>query len=167
MLDPMGANNQREPFNQALSVHRESGQAQGIAKLEIRIAKNLERQVQARGHLLLIFGGLCAQTEHGRLQIHQFTVMITKGTSLRRATSRPGDGVPAVRQRLARHAGHWIAVKDRCGRGEFGEMNHPVRRGAKGDVRHGQAAQMAGGSVVQGLGQAGWQREIGSCLHKL
>src|SRR6185369_7814517 len=105
-------NDNRQPLQEPGSIHNESGQSHGATELESSVAQNLERKLQAIGHLALILGGLCAEANHLCLQFHKYLIVIAKVAGLRRTATGAGDGVPIFRKRLSRDASHGIAVDD-------------------------------------------------------
>jgi hypothetical protein len=114
MLDCAVAHDERKPSDQAHAIHLEGGKAKRIGQAKLGVAQNLERKMQAIRQLALIGGILCAQPEDGDIQAGEVALMIAKGAGLGGAAARTGNGVPAVRQILARHAGSWIAIDERA-----------------------------------------------------
>jgi hypothetical protein len=58
MLDASTPDHHRQPFQKPCSGHDKRGQSQGVAQLKSRVAHDLERKVQAFGHLALVLSGL-------------------------------------------------------------------------------------------------------------
>ena len=73
---------------------------------------------------------------------------IAERAALRRAAARARDVVPAVEQRLARHARARVDVDDEPLLRRLGEVELAAQRRGEGDARHLGAGQVDGGAVV-------------------
>src|SRR5690348_14922542 len=101
MLDAPIPNDEREALQEPRALRLEGRQAQGIAKLELRIAQHGEGKVQAFAHLLLVGGGLRAQAENLGLQLGKLGMVVAKAARLRRTAARARDHVPALGKRFS------------------------------------------------------------------
>ena len=69
VLDSATPNDPCQAFHKPHSIHLECRQSQRVAQSEFRITEYLEWNVQAIGHLPLIFGCLRAQALHVGLEL--------------------------------------------------------------------------------------------------
>lgn len=160
MLDAPVANHQRQPLDQAHALHFEHRQAQRVARLEFGVAQDFKRQMQSRNRLLLVFGGLRAESKCLDAELAELGHQIAETAALRRAASRTGNHVPPVRERLSGNAGSRIAIDHSAGRDECREIDHSASRRTQQNFGHGHALQMSCGAVVNGTRQIRRQGKI-------
>src|SRR5580692_2024800 len=83
VLDASVASDQGEALHEPRAFHLEGRQAQGIAKLELRIAQHREGKVKPFAHLPLIGRGLGAEAEDLGLKLRELRMVIAKAARLR------------------------------------------------------------------------------------
>ena len=91
------------------------------------------------------------------------SLRVAEGAALRRAAARARDVVPAVEQRLARHARARVDVDDEPLAGGPGEVELAAQRRGQGDGGNLGAGQVIGGAVVDRRGRfVGQARVVGA-----
>ena len=78
-------------------------------------------------------GRLRADADEGRAVARELLLRVAEGAALRRAAARTGDVVPAVEQRLARHARARVDVDDEALARRLGEVELAAQRRGQGD----------------------------------
>ena len=97
--------------------------------------------------------GVCALMPMSGPVARELGLRVAEGAALRRAAARPRDVVPALEQRLARHAGARVDVDDEPLAGGLREVDLAAQRRGQRDGGHLGAGQVIRGAVVLGAGR--------------
>ena len=134
------------------------GKLEGSDKLEVSVAKNFKREVNALDQFFLIFRVLSAGAEYLETQLLKFLVKITEAAGVRRAAAGSGNQIPFLGDGLMGLGIPWIEKNYRRGR-KFGQVDEFATGALKRNGRQSTSRKMVAHSIVGGCGQR--RREVG------